>query len=188
MPRACLSVVHTGDRAPADGLERCARAVRAVVEAGQEVVEARAAAREAQAEYAEVAVPYWKASYRRAEALRRKWKAVRAAREAHETCQLALAEVYRAWRAAHPGAPRAEHERFFEEIGERAGLSGRQVMRLAGYRTPERSQEEMMEDYRLYQAGWTVREIARFRGLSVRAVHKGIIRCAAMQKASQFQL
>jgi hypothetical protein len=161
--------------------ERCAELVRTVVRSGAASAEACRAAARARHRFVRALYLYKLAVQARRAARRRIAELRRETAAAHSDCRAALRAAYRAWQAAHPGATSADHERFFAEIGEAAGVSGRQVARMAGY-SVLRTEEEVWEDYRLHLAGWSVREIARYRGKHPQAIQKTIVRCSVLEK------
>ena len=174
MPEARGRMVRLADEPVALG--ECAALIQAAAEASEAMVAAKLAARESRERYVPIRREYWTALADMKEARRQAKMAKAAMNEAYEAVRSAARAAYREWRRAHPSALLEDQYRFFREIARLAGVSVGQVMRLAGIYQEPRTPEELQEDCERASGGWSQRTIAMARGVTRRAVGRGVVR------------
>lgn len=101
----------------------------------------------------------------------------RAAAEAFDirrALRRAAVEAYVTWTRRHRDSPESDHERFVTELAEACGMPPRDFLRLVGRGASNRTIAEREEDFARYRAGWSMRAIAKARGIAMSAVQKDV--------------
>lgn len=96
------------------------------------------------------------------------------AADALRTLRRAALDAYVTWRRQHRDTPESDHERFLVELAEACAIQPRDLLRLMGFGPSTRSVAERDEDFERYRAGWSMRAIAKARGIRMSAVQKDI--------------
>jgi hypothetical protein len=86
----------------------------------------------------------------------------------------AAIEAYVTWTRQHRGSPESDHDSFVAELAEACDMSPRDLLRLIGRVPGRRTVAEREEDFERYRAGWSMRRIAKTRGINMSAVHRDI--------------
>jgi hypothetical protein len=101
-------------------------------------------------------------------------RAAAEATAARSTLRCAVMDLYVTWSREHRTAPETEHERFLAEIADACAMPPRDLLRLIGQKPSTRTSAERDEDFERYRAGWSMRRIAKARGINVYAVQLDI--------------
>lgn len=96
------------------------------------------------------------------------------AADARRTLRRAALDAYVIWRRQHRDTPESDHERFLVELAEACATQPRDLLRLMGFGPSIRTVAERDEDFERYRAGWSMRAIAKARGIRMSAVQKDI--------------
>jgi hypothetical protein len=97
-----------------------------------------------------------------------------AAADARRTLRRAAVDAYVTWRRQHRNTPESAHERFLVELAEACATQPRDLLRLMGVGPSTRTIAERDDDFERYRAGWSMRAIAKARGIRLSAVQKDI--------------